>query len=1820
MAYPKTVEADALALLKKAESMPWQSAGVARLRAMLELTAARTAIDADNAFEMPALIDEQAKAPGQTDASVAMLYALEARILLDIYTQKMWIYDKVAAPLEPYPAAVSKWSGEQFRTRIIALYKEALEHTDTTPLSVYSSCVEYSDDALQYVPTVEAFVRYQLYQAYDKIATYNSKYSYKTEQQALCKEAVAMTTQGSAPYFFWTWLTIDDPWKFDKQEALNLYDRYASVEPARYLLGQLCHEFSGFRSEEDEDDDEVSEDNALNDRMIAALRASLTAFPDWYDNNVLTNTLNMLALPEVVLTVPQYAAPGKDFEARYNYSFAKTITVKAYAMPAGVDRPTVLAVMKRMPSRFEKTVTVEGTRGKGSVSINLDTPGIYAVAVMVDDITESARYELVNVTPLYGFSVAAGSRAAAVAVDFTTGAPLKGVEVSASQQRKTYSSLGLTDDKGLLLTNTDATSHALRWKYKTYTYDFDGNIRLRRKADCDTAEHTVMTVMTDRGIYHPGDTVRFAAVAGITKPLTCASAVCGGSEVEVSWFDANNRLLDSIRAKTDAYGRVWGEFATKKNTLTGNYHMEVEVNGSREFAYVTVSDFKLDTFKAEISSISRDEPAPGCVTVRGNAISYSGMPVAGAKVMLVLRGANRWRWFTPASTLGRLEAETDAAGNFSIVLDKKLLDGDSDNGTAYKDFTCDVTVTDLTGQAVSTQRFFTIGKPYVLSVDVPNTADSDKPFSLDVQAYNADGKPVQIPYRWYIDCDAQTPAQPRGEGVTGKPETLNLKQLQSGYWRFVVEPVDTTLAAKSESSDIAFYSVKRNTMPDNAPALFVPETVASVEKGKVTIPLGANADELYLYAFMSDADALMTPKLYHLRRGMSKFTIDIPDDEITSFDLMTVLNGKPYTVRVSVVRPQAPSTAFSLETFRDRLVPGDTETWRLRLAAGTEGMADAGVIASMYNRALDALQQTSWPKRFNLWRSSNVYVSINSLRWYDRTITAYKLQMDLPTELFVLPVFKYVDPSIFYAESPMLKRASVLYGARAPMTGSEIMAAYNARVTADAAVVEEAEVEEEALEENKVVQAGDAGASNQNGGKQEVVYRPSEVLQAFWRPSLVTDADGNVDIVFTVPQANASWSFKAFGWTKALEAAGIDTRAMSSKPIMVQPSLPRFLRQGDKATLLCTVFNATDDEAEVVTTVELFDPMSGSVVKTVSQTDTIASQGSVIAAIEVAVPTDVAAIGYRARAVSGNYSDGEQTAMPVLSSAGTVVSSTEFYLNPGDSKPFELTVEPQEDATVTLQYCQNPIWTVVKAMRGVASINYKSSTAAASRLFSALAAKHIISNSPAVADALRTWRDNPSEEALTSMLERNAELKTLMLDQTPWLQAAKLQSERMAALARFLDPENAQAAVDAALNELTKYQNEDGGFAWTSWSSQSSDWCTRSVLSTLGIARSMGMLPESLNDMVSRAFDFVQAKAAEAPVADTDSKLTLIASLMPSLKRTIVTDAIIRRTVTSITRNWKRDNTVDKAYDILILLANGRRTEASAVLASIEQFGVVKPGMGLCFPNVTDMRGYATIIQAYAAMKAPAERIDAMRQWVIVQAQAMDDLGAFNPDYIIAAVLMTGSDWTSVQVKDLVTVDGKPLVLGKVESATGYFVEQLPTSGKAMTVTVLPNGVTPSYGSVVTVGRQVMTEVEARPGKDLAIGKRFLVERDGAWVETTAFALGERVRVQLTVEAGRDVEYVAITDERPAAFAPVEQLPGYVWDGSISFYRENNDATTNLFISYLPKGTYHIAYDMTASTSGSFTSGIATLQSQYAPELTARSGGCTVRVSEGEKR
>lgn len=1803
--YPAKVATEATELVAKADREPAPEAGRIRLRALVELFAAQTAIDSDSAYTQPAKVASLLEAPNNTPVDRAMLLTLQARLYWRILHNSYWRYSQVVAPLTPLPADVSEWSAAQFEGEISRLLAEALAIPEcaTTPLGRYSDAVVCDSCALTYLPTVRDFI---LYQAAVE-ATDPAKY---------IDRALAESGAGSPQYFYWA---VEQTQQNRSDLADNLYKLYSentAVEPARYVLARLAST--------------CERSVTVTDRtrqIIDYLTASLRDFPDWYGNSDLKYYLRNLTSPIAEITGPDYVTPGVEFTTNVRYSFTDSITLYLFKRPKS-DYIDPAKIVKRYKPEMVKTVDTK-TGDNCSVAFSTSCQGQYLLVGKVMDSHGVATYaqydfESVGFVPL---AFSGRNKSCILTLDYTDGKPVSGVGVSMlsnsySDRNKPPRVVGTTPASGMLELTEHAQYAYLKFDYKGYSTDFNRSINvysLSERYD-NAGEQQRILVLTDRPIYHPGDSLAWSVVLA-EKEKGKEAKTLADKDVTVILQNANYQAVDTVQVRTDRFGRAEGSFVIPTGMLSGRYTIRAEY-GTRTDGRtsVMVSDFRPPVFYVEVTSIQRDVPEQGAIRIEGRARTFSGMPVADADVYVSLSGSPMWWRFSGQQEVATRNLRTAADGCFTIVFAAETFAEYSQGEERLTDYSANITVTAADASTASTVGRFTLGKPYSLMADLPSTHDTSNALKVTFKAMNADGQGAPLAVQWSLAPVRKGDEQPApvasGDAVCGTPTDLMLGRVPAGQYTLTLTPADSTLADSFTGSVMVLYNLERNLVPDiPGQSFFIPNNRVTLDAtGSAGVHIGVTAPTT-IFAVIDDNGNIRSVKSYDLKPGFTEITVQFPktDEEnpYRGMRIVNVSNGNTNIQTVSFVQPVQASPKLAVQTFRNKLTPCATETWTIRLLdASGDAVPSAPAIATMYNRALEDLCSPNWQSAFSF-SSPSYQLNYSLLNNYSNYIQIYPSVLRDDRRDITWPYWRFINQ--ISSHKYMMFRSSATLKAEADL----LIVEDDAEGVNDLSMAAGAPMANAALTETAATTEAFDTEEEEVATEPEAEFREAEVLQAFWMPSLVADAEGNIDIVFTVPNANATWTFRSLAWTPQAQTGALALEALANKPVMVQPNLPRFLRQCDSARVLATVYNNSGEAATVTTTIELFDATSGAVISTVTSTDSIASDASALVGIDITAPTDRAAVGYRVRSRLGSYSDGEQALIPILSSSATVIESTEFYLNPADSKPFTLRIPAGDDATVTLQYCQNPVWTVVRAMRGLGSGDGLTSTSLVSKLFSALAARSIIAGNPAIATAISEWSSNPDSRALESMLSRNDNLKALLLDQTPWVQTAADQSARMAALANVLSPDRANAAVKEYVEKIVKLQAANGGIRWTSWFGEPSEWATRDMLVTLGIAHSLGMLPtdnQDITELIRSAWAFVCAEAVKPKVPDTDFTLAYISAMLPGLESDATTEKIISRTIANIRSSWKGSSLTTKAYAVLILQANGLSKEAQPIFESIREFAVDRPGMGKCFPNIDDIRSYATIIQAYKAMGAPAAEIDRLRQWVIVQAQATDDLFAYNPDYVIAAVMLTGTDWTSVPIEENVTVDGRRLDIDSIESATGYFAQTLSPGRRPLVVTVTPNGVTPSYGSVISISRRPMATVKARPGRDLSIEKRVLVEREGRWVETSDFTLGERLRIQLIIKAKRALDYVTIDDERPAAFEPVEQLPGYVYADGLGFYRENLDASTRLFIGHMPAGTYLLTYDMTANVAGSFISGIATLQSQYAPELTAHSSAATIKV------
>lgn len=1798
-AYPQTVISDARKHLKQAGDK-----GPDAALAMLEITVATLAIDNDSVFLLPAEIHTLAEKQN-SPAVKSLLLLMEAQTYRALYNNNRWKYDRTDTPDEPYPADIDSWNGRQFTARINALATKAydLACSEPAPLDNYSKLISADRIALRYYPTVRDFAAVK---ALDLLHFSNTAEEDFAINSIIEKE-ISLCPKGSYSHINWLCRQIERRhWDQNTltRQLETLYHQYSADEAARQLLLEYSRQFSRF--------DVTAE-------TIALIRRSLSEFPEYFNNNALENQLKQLLQPWIKFEAPATAIPGQPFEIKVSYG---NISDRAgIVVKRGTDSSEQAYSRRKNPGTEVARFVVKANdnvpyRNTATFSFTPDRELYYYVGSFMDKPEHLlSAFQPVLVSSLTPFVINNCTENAVIVADAATGMPVQNVKVniknSSTRNPVAPAAAGKTDDEGALRFRLPqrmlkSGSNYLSLTLRDKVFDFGGRLgvypyRNYISSDCD--EHSAL-IFTDRALYHHGDSVNWAIAVSRKNHRRHDAGIASDMPVKVSLYNANAEFVADTAVVTDAFGRASGCFALPENMLGGNFSLRAVADDNHiGFSSFEVSDFKLPKFCVTIDSTMRDCPRSGWVTIKGRAETYSMMPVADARVQAEIKSASRLRWFMPQQTLGYVSAETGADGYFTIELSDSLL-----SQTALNCFVANVNITAADGETRSGHTQFTTGKPLDIVIGGYrfDTADS---LALPITVYDASGNEKRPELRWQLTADNVEVAQGSAYGNY----RVDWTDIPSGDYTLKVWTADSRLA-DSRQTEVSLYNTKLGTMSAAEP-LFVPERNLDFAHGHAGELLYGAPQDTYLYMTLGADSVLVSVEGIHTKAGFHRLKVTLPEGyESGRLTLYAVKDGKLYSYAVNVSEKVNRNIKIEGESFRDRIAPGDIEHWSLRLTSPESGKhLPSAMIATAYNKALEAMAPLNWPSSFDLFQS---YTTISTAGYTDRAYigapavlmpekTRWLKEVNPEMPEFIYPISYYSTLRI--RGRRMMKSASASAATGAVVTEMTEDKLYMSAANDMAAVKEEsaeAEMDGAAPEE-----AGEASAVQE----PDFAYRPSEVLQALWMPSLVSDKDGVVEITFAVPQANTTWQFNAFAWDERLNSGTFTRDVVSQKPVMVQPNLPRFLRAGDSATVLASVFNNSDTADSIVTVAEVFDPATGSVISTSRNAVYVSPKGSAVISLPVVAPADASIIGYRVRASLDKFTDGEQAAIPVLSADTEVIESQIFSMT-ANTVEAEVKLPAADKMQTVLEFCSNPAWDVIKALPSLYEGNASTSYSAARQLFRAAAGRSIIAADPQIASTLQRAMDNERDSSLVSQLAKNEDLKIATLQQTPWVQAAASQTARMARLQLLLNPGLVKSSLDGAVKLLGKYRNADGGFRWGDWSEESSEWATYNVLYTLGRLNAVGAMPQNkeLRAIIDPALRYLDGQLKDRT---TDFSLTWLYTLLPDCKPALKSRKVIAATVQQLLESWRKMSVGQKARTAMILKHNGYPKVAGEILTSIAQFAKTEKDGTIYFPSVDDIDQYAWVLFAFASLEPEAQLVDGVRQWLVMRSQRTDALGSCDPTDLIAAFMRSGSRWTVPATMPQIRLGDRLLQLPEAESMTGHFTMNIDNSGKARKLTVSrSNPQTPAWGALLSRYTGRTDKIEPHAGSRISVDKQLTVLRDGKWQHADIVRLGERVRVVLTVKAADDLQFVTINDDRAAGLEPVDQLPGYVSSAGTMFYRENGNSSTRLFIGWLPRGTYSISYELTANMAGSFISGVATVQSQYAPSVTAHSGGYRLTI------
>lgn len=1828
-ASPKSVLSRADSIMSKSKTMSAEVGGPERLLALELMVRASQEIDPDSIFAMPGKIGAMARSEQYAPARALMLL-LKAQILEEIYERRRYRYDRVELPLEPLSPDISSWSGEQFKSEIARNVTAAVaqaQEISGVAIEAFADALSQLNDSINLTPTVDLFV-------YVDGARILKSIDAQEAAASLLEKALKAAPEKSVAWFYVQYLMhqtgdveseieydeeieddTEDSWTAEMSPLERLYSECRNERDARIILQLISNNWSQV------DAGSSAEKKEEFMRRVTWLRESLSSFPDWPGNETLMAVLSRLTRARVTVTCRDVITAGVEAQVEVSQLYT---TQGGFNLYFWGDKKPDLYKRKSLSLTpvIKKRLDGPGANfpwKNDTVSLTLRESGYYIIEPYGANcqMPEVNELTVLQVVPWTTVMMSYCPRPFIAVMDGVTGAPVDRV-TARGKVNNSMREIGLTDSKGLVKSNPRADYYDISLTKGGLRMDVDGSLRSRRYNGPSTDSYAAK-VFVPRALYHPGDSVDWAII--VTKTPAGADgeskrSVAPDYKVILTFYDANYQAIDTIEGTTDAMGRLSGSFATRDAaSLTGTYSIRVNGRDTNNYlgsASVTVSDFKTASFEVKIQGIERQ--SGGGLIIQGSATTYAGMPLADADVSVMLKAheSSLFRYFFwnagPEKLIRTFSAKTDAAGRFNIEIPADTFKGEAKDSW----YTAEVNVTSGAGESHAESRMFTLGKPYALSVsEINSTIDMSASTGLkfEVKAFvpGSDRNLEPMALVWEL-CEVSRPDVPLKTGKAKTDSKIEIPfdgNLDAGEYFISVMTEDGSLAPQTRSNPFTLYDSKRGLIPLTETMLFVPDSRILLDtQGRGEVLIGVACEQLWVYSLTQEGDKASEVEVRKLSRGFHRLSVNMSPGYEAAKRMMLFgsSKGESFEREIKFEMPPMPGIILKAESIRENCLPGTPESWKLRFER-TDGTPLTGAgIATMYNRALDAIQTFAWPEGWSKLLLNNMgYLQL--LRINTGSSTVWSKQIAYTLNYPELPSFNYVYPY----SSGMLMSSNLRIAKRYAVATSNMM---------DCMAAPES-IEEESADIETMTGAG-ADDSQSKDSRMEV--REAEVLQGFWKPQLTVD-NGALEIDFRMPQAIGAWTMKAFAWCKELESATFTHYAVSAKPVMIQPTMPRFVRQGDKVRLTATVYNNSDTiiAPEVCWNLKRSD---GS--ELILKKETLAeikTGESTVCSADIAVPCDSEAIDYTITVTSGDYTDGEHGVIPILEDAALVVESKVFYLPASATDAYELSVpNEQENFAYTLQYCQNPIWNLVRALRGSEWElgENTSSPVLASALFSRLAAMKIITENPGVGAIVRQWKENPSEKALESMLSRNEELKQLLLAATPWVSAAQCNTARMELLAEYLDRDKTNTAIAQALDKLRKLQQASGGFLWGAWSSQESMWCTESVLISLGIAESMQMIPDAYKQgvkaMTNKAIAWMDGRK-ELNEIKTDLMLTYMRSLYPLQTMSAEMSEIVTNTLADVQKHPTHYGVEGWAYAYLAAKSL-HRSGAEGLIEKIRQHEVINNDTGISFPSVSDIRAYATIISALKEAGADATELDGLRQWVIVQTQAMDDIGAQNPDYVIASILMTGPVWTDAPVWNVVTCQGNPLDIGTDEAGGGYFSCQLPpVTGHELRLTIRPNGVTPSYGSLTAVGKRPADQVRERPGKDISISKRILVKRGTEWIEAEDLKVGDLVRIDLTLKLDRNMEYLVVTDARASAFEPVDQLPEMMNAGGLWAYHESRDATTNFFVDYAPRGTYHLAYEMRVVQAGNVSSGIATAQNQMAPELTAHSGGTRLNIA-----
>lgn len=1475
-------------------------------------------------------------------------------------------------------------------------------------------------------------------------------------------------------------------------------------------------------------------------------------------------------------------------------------------------------------------------------------------------------------------------------MDQKTEKPIKGAEIELYEYNyndETFKKIesGKSDKDGLFFTKGNRNrSLKVVVKHK-------GSYRVEsvnRGFPVDEQKHTRSTLITDRAIYRPGQTVYFKGL--VYKGKDNDFKIASNEKVKITLFDASSKEVYQEVLVTNKYGSVDGNIQLPKVTSLGHFSLRLDVLSSNNG---TGTNFRVEEYKRPTFEIKLDKPTETAkldeeVSFTGNANAFAGYPISGAQVTYSVyrKWHTFWRFFYPGTSGGDLIHEdtlqTDGEGKFDITFFAETDPNAEKN--AYYYYEVKVKVTDISGETHEKTEVLYLNRIGLsLQVEGPNRWLNHEDKSIKVEVVNLAGEPqknhsgtlkvyqkIEDKYflsRFWEQAESSFIKEEefrklypymKWDSYQKKSDELKLLKtvqfnsgdelkLQSildkeqGEFIFEFESVtehgDTLRTTKTISS----IDVKSKKMPTKE-ALWTFVSSNEVKVGKsVDFQIGSSFKNAQALFTVTRKNKIIHQEWVKLNERFSFcYTMEEEDRGLVHFNALVYHNGQFFSSEQTVNVPfDNKKLIVKTSTFRDKLQPGEKEQWSFTIQDEKGTIKNAELAAVLYDASLDQIAGHSW----SLWP---YYPRYGNIRWSG----SFSMTMNSIIDANHYNYGRGVG-DLSYRFENLLYTPSRIY--RLHARGGAVMTESFQTVTRDdiSYMPSRDSASDEAVNEKSVIDnAGDEAPIKE----ENVTPRTNFNETAFFYPTIYANSEDEYVLNFTLPESLTKWKLLMLAHNKNMQVGEFQKEVEAHKELMVTANKPRFVRRGDKITFSAKVVNMTDEDQKVVVKLELRNPITEEVL------DWILDEGI---GFRMTVPANSSKdvkwnldIGnddlmeYTLTANGKTFSDGERDLIPVLSNR-VLVTETEHIIIRDKGKSnhsFDGFVnkdsETIENKVYTIDYTDNLAWNAVLALPYLNMKNDQSLIGVVNSYYANAISRHIVEQHPRIETIFNQWK-NYSPDALMSELEKNESLKTILLEETPWVMNAQNETEQRRRIAVLFELNQLKDNQQNMMNLLVQSQRGDGGFSWYK-EGISSVYITQQVLLRLGQLKRMGIDISSFTNMTQRANKFLADKQLESyrkwkrddnnfVIPGMDLHWLYVRSVMGETA-TGELQELIEYYQANLKKNWTKLNPYEQALAGIYFKREEFNKEANLVYASLMDRAKKNTHLGMYwvensgyFWNQNSISSQSMIAQFFQEMNASASIMEEVRLWLILNKETSDWGTSIQTADAIAGILLTSGDYLKASPAPKIIVGGKELVYTtktnnqqiEVDYTEGLGQVKNTWSGEEIksdlgNISIEKSSEGPAALNLYWQYMEDLSAVQSSSNSSMSIKKKYYRIVPGAkkenLEETNSFTVGDKIQIEIIVTVVRDLDYVHIKDLRPAGFEPTSTVSSYRW-GDISYYESPKDVSMDFFVERMQRGTYKMTYTVYATHSGEFNSGLATIQCQYAPAFSANSG--TVDIS-----